>query len=229
MTKNKQSVKNKQCVKCKKVLTLNDFHKNRNEKDGLQRRCKECKKNNPETTKLYRIKNFEKRKIELRKWRQENKQKYNQWTRLYNKKPEVKEKRNIYLKKRFNTDFSFKILHMLRTRIRHVLKTSGSSKSATTIKLVGISVKELKKYLESKFKTGMTWENYGTYGWHIDHIIPCASFDLNKPSEQRKCFHYTNLQPLWWYENLAKGSKMPGEYKGVRSEYKGVRSGEERV
>ena len=79
MTKNKQSVKNKQCVKCKKVLTLNDFHKNRNEKDGLQRRCKECKKNNPETTKLYRIKNFEKRKIELRKWRQENKQKYNQY------------------------------------------------------------------------------------------------------------------------------------------------------
>ena len=109
---------------------------------------------------------------------------------------------------------------MLRTRIRQVLKTSGSSKSATTIKLVGISVKGLKKYLESKFKTGMTWENYGLYGWHIDHIIPCSSFNFSKPSEQRKCFHYTNLQPLWWYENLAKGSKMPDEYTG---EYKGVK------
>jgi len=61
----------------------------------------------------------------------------------------------------------------------------------------------------------MSWDNYGTgYNgkgmeqWHIDHIIPCASFDLSKPSEQKKCFHYTNLQPLWAKDNLRKKDKL---------------------
>ena len=50
----------------------------------------------------------------------------------------------------------------------------------------------------------MTWENHTTHGWHIDHVKPCAVFDLSKPEEQKKCFHYTNLQPLWAKENLSK-------------------------
>lgn len=53
----------------------------------------------------------------------------------------------------------------------------------------------------------MSWENRGNFGWHVDHIKPCASFDLTKPEEQAKCFHYTNLQPLWARENIAKGDK----------------------
>jgi len=58
-----------------------------------------------------------------------------------------------------------------------------------------------------QFKPGMTWDNYGYYGWHIDHKVPCSNFDLSKPEEQYKCFHYTNLQPLWAEENLIKGGK----------------------
>jgi hypothetical protein len=54
----------------------------------------------------------------------------------------------------------------------------------------------------------MNWDNYGFYGWHIDHIRPCASFDLSKPSEQRKCFNYTNLQPLWATENWGKRDSL---------------------
>ena len=54
----------------------------------------------------------------------------------------------------------------------------------------------------------MTWKNWGVKGWHLDHIIPCASFDLSLPEEQKKCFHYTNLQPLWAEDNLSKGSKL---------------------
>jgi len=76
------------------------------------------------------------------------------------------------------------------------------------MKLLNCSIGKLKRYLAKKFYLRvdglkMTLKNYGL--WHIDHIIPCASFDLSKPSEQKKCFHYTNLQPLWAKDNLSKG------------------------
>jgi hypothetical protein len=82
------------------------------------------------------------------------------------------------------------------------------NKSKKTQELLGCCSTELKLYLEQKFKDGMSWENYGLYGWHVDHIIPCASFDLTDLEQQKKCFHYTNLQPLWAEENLEKGSKV---------------------
>ena len=59
-------------------------------------------------------------------------------------------------------------------------------------------------YLDAKFTDGMSWENHGE--WHIDHILPCASFNLLIEDEQRKCFHYTNLQPLWAKDNLSKAA-----------------------
>ena len=64
---------------------------------------------------------------------------------------------------------------------------------------------------ESLFQSGMTWENHGKYGWHIDHIRPCSSFDLTDPEQQKLCCHYTNLQPLWAKDNLSKGYKWDGE------------------
>ena len=68
----------------------------------------------------------------------------------------------------------------------------------------GYSIEELMIHLEALFTVGMTWDNYGYRGWHIDHIIPCSRFDLSLDSEQIKCFHYTNLQPLWMFENISK-------------------------
>ena len=56
----------------------------------------------------------------------------------------------------------------------------------------------------------MNWNNIGK--WHIDHIKPCKSFDLTKSDEQKKCFHYTNLQPLWALDNIKKGAKISKEY-----------------
>ncbi len=76
------------------------------------------------------------------------------------------------------------------------------------MKLVGCSLEDLRNHLESYFAEGMSWDNWGYYGWHIDHIIPCCSFDLTKPEEQKKCFHYSNLQPLWGEENLRKKGKI---------------------
>jgi hypothetical protein len=99
-----------------------------------------------------------------------------------------------------------KIACDLRSRIWSTLK--GKKKYSHFRELVGCSDDFLKEYLESLFQEGMTWHNHGQYGWHIDHIIPCSSFDLTDPEEQKKCFHYTNLQPLWWYDNIKKGTKI---------------------
>lgn len=85
--------------------------------------------------------------------------------------------------------------------------------------LIGCSISELKGYLENLFSDGMSWDNRGMYGWHIDHVKPCASFDLTNEEEVKKCFHYTNLQPLWARDNFVKGSKT-GDGKSIRLQYK---------
>lgn len=132
-------------------------------------------------------------KVCLVEWRKENRKKLN-------------EKHLIYEKNRKLTDPQFKLIKTLRSRLASVIKRQNISKSNSTIDLLGCSVSFLKEYLESKFKEGMTWENHGE--WHIDHIRPCASFNLLDEEEKKKCFHYTNLQPLWAYENLSKGCKF---------------------
>ena len=96
--------------------------------------------------------------------------------------------------------------HALKERMRVALK--GNAKSGRFVELLGCSIEELRAYLQSKFQDGMTWSNYGQFGWHIDHIKPCSYFDLSQPSQQRECFHYTNLQPLWWLDNIKKGATI---------------------
>lgn len=96
----------------------------------------------------------------------------------------------------------------LRGRIRCALK--GIAKSKSTEALLNISFEKFKTYLEQLFQPGMSWDNYGE--WHIDHIIPCAHFDLTDPYQQRICFHYLNMRPLWANENIAKGSMLPDLY-----------------
>lgn len=74
--------------------------------------------------------------------------------------------------------------------------------------LIGCTVEELKRHIESQFEPGMTWENWGYRGWHIDHRTPLASFDLSKSEQVKAAFHFTNLQPLWAGQNLRKGAKL---------------------
>lgn len=96
-----------------------------------------------------------------------------------------------------------RVVENIRRRTRAVL--SGHNKSQATMDLVGVSRDDLMKHLESMFLEGMNWENYGE--WHIDHIRPCSSFDLSDPKQQKICFHYTNLQPMWAEDNLRKAKK----------------------
>ena len=100
-----------------------------------------------------------------------------------------------------------KIRDNLSLRMRLALKEQNLTKRNTTADLVGCSIPFLKEYLEKKFKKGMTWKNQGRFGWHIDHIVPCSKFDLSDPDQQKKCFNYKNLQPLWAKENILKSNK----------------------
>lgn len=171
--------------------------------------------------KEYRLKNKERLNAYRRKWlkgeeAQKKKKEYYLKTREkqlkyfveYRKKPGYKEKFNLYYKKWINnklkTDLHFKLKQQLSHRIFLALK--GAVKSKRTKELLGCTIEQLWIHLEKSFKPGMTKENYGK--WHVDHIRPCASFDLTKPEEQAKCFHYTNLQALWAHENLSKGDKF---------------------
>jgi len=136
------------------------------------------------------------------------------WARRHRGK-RAKEARNWRLRnpekwravtKRSRQRLTHKLAAALRARIRSVLH--GSSKSASTLRLLGCDLSFLMGYLEARFKPGMSWSNYGKV-WHLDHHIPLASYDLSDLSHQRSAFHYSNLRPLFKSENLSKGAKRP--------------------
>lgn len=157
--------------------------------------------------KIYYSDHKKEKKEYIKKYQEEHKDELKIYKKKYQE--EHKKQNNKHANERRKTDINFKISGNLRSRVRLVLK--GNTKSASTIKLLGCPVEFLIAYLQSKFTKGMTWENHGRgWGdkglkeWHIDHIKPCSKFDLSKESEQRKCFHYSNLQPLWALDNLSK-------------------------
>jgi hypothetical protein len=127
------------------------------------------------------------------------------------RKDKEKKQRKQYRKRNKRTDkksFSQKLRKKVAKRIKEALR--NNPKSTTTMKLLGCSILEFTKYMEAKFQPGMAWDNHGIDGWHMDHIRPCASFDLTDPEQQKQCFHYTNLQPLWAEDNLLKSDTWDG-------------------
>jgi hypothetical protein len=138
---------------------------------------------------------------------EKNKEKLLAYKKIYSQENKVKIrvwKRENSLK-RYHNDLNYKIKHTVRRAILKALK--GKDKSKSTLDFLGCSIEYFWDHLESKFTVGMTKKNHGRYGWHIDHKIPCASFDLTCPIQQLACFHYSNLQPLWARDNIKKGAK----------------------
>lgn len=129
------------------------------------------------------------------------------------KDPEAyRARKRAYMKMKRHTDSAFRAVHYLRTRTRNAAVRQGADanrrKRSSASHALGCSYNELRAYLESKFAPGMTWDNAGK--WHIDHIMPLASFDLLDPDQFAKAAHYTNLQPLWAIDNYRKGARLPG-------------------
>lgn len=191
----------KRCTKCQQEKPLSEFYKRKDSKDGYRSHCKSCmgiyekerypsiKKDKQKQRQKYYEDNREKILQSNKDWLDSNKEKRRDYIRSY-------------MKQRYAQDINFKIKHNLRRRIQKAVK----QKNSNTMNLLGCDLEKFKAHIASKFQDGMTWENYGK--WHIDHIKPCASFDLSDPKQQRECFHYTNLQPLWARDNLIKSNNQ---------------------
>lgn len=144
-----------------------------------------------EHAKLSYHKNKETRNKRAREYRKENRDKLKR-SRLKAQQARYKNLTGLDL-----------IKYKLRATVRNSFRRIKQQKPTNTEKLLGCTWEEAKAHIESLFKEGMTWENYGTWGWHVDHIKPVSSFG---PNELHKMNHITNLQPLWREENIAKSN-----------------------
>ena len=209
----------KKCRCCQIEKSFLEFHRQKSQKDGYRAVCKQCRWSEidqyrrdhrdelKEKSRLYRIENPNVNKDYyscntdyFESYRQTHKVHYKQW-REKNRKY-----LNLYLRNKRSTDVNFRLLCHLRSRISTLVRRGTKSKTSLTKSLLGCSIDEFRKYIETKFVGGMDWKNYGK--WHLDHIIPCSSFDFSVISNLSKCFHYTNFQPLWATDNLRKGDRV---------------------
>jgi hypothetical protein len=217
-------MKSKICSRCKIEKNIFQFNNRKTSSDGKRSSCKECENleikkwrlNNKEKVKLqkqrYLKKNHKKNLDRGKKYREDNKEKnltrnilWRQKNEEYFKKYYQKNKIKIHrqISKRKKIDILFKLSSLYRSRINKVI---GSNKHTTTFEIIGCSPDVLRKHLEKKFTDGMSWDNHGLFGWHIDHIIPLSSAKTKE--ELYKLCHYSNLQPLWAKENLRKSNKV---------------------
>lgn len=184
----------KVCNICNNEKNLTEFYK----KHSYCKKChlikkQEWRKNNLEEYKKQTKNYYEKsKKIQAekkKKWISENRKKY-----------------NSYWTNRKKKDILFKLKTQMRSRICNYLGFMKVTKKNKTMEVLGCTPQELKEHLEKQFVDGMNWDNYGVKGWNIDHIIPLSS--AKNEEEFYKLCHFTNLQPLWWRDNLIKRDKI---------------------
>lgn len=160
-----------------------------------------------EAAKLARKANPEKHKLALAKHIEANRDKINARNSANRKENRAltRAKSTADGKRHYHSNVNNRISQNLRVRMRHALNYQSVKRQTSVYELVGCTISQLRCYLEGMFKEGMSWENRRL--WHIDHIKPCALFDLRELDRQKECFHYTNLQPLWAGENMKKGKR----------------------
>ena len=219
----------KKCTKCFKLLPLTDYYLDRTAitKVGYFAKCKTCckeyqdkkKKNSVDTNvteKTCSICNQNKPVTEYYK-SYRHKDGYFKWcgkchdertqNKLYNPRVKRTKEYMIEYKRKQKEDPNYKIKYALRTNLKSQLIKKNASKDNRTLQYVGCSLEFFRKWMEYNFDKNMSWDNRGKY-WHIDHIMPCASYDLSKQEEIYKCYNWTNLRPLNGTENIEKSNKV---------------------
>lgn len=191
---------------------LEEFHKDKNSKDGRCHTCKSCAgiraknhyaENQKEKTRYqreYYVENRDEVLASKKSYYIENKEEIALYKKEHSKL--YKDRRNVNEKIRRDSDPIYKLGISLRNRIYKFFK--GKNRSKKSLELIGCSIESAKYYIELRFKPGMTWDNYGA--WHIDHIYPLSLAKSTK--ELEKLCHYSNLQPLWARPNIIKSNKI---------------------
>lgn len=211
----------KTCSKCKEEKSVEEFHKRKASKDGLRPDCKSCV--NTQSKAHYYANHqliLERRKGE-RDANPEGRRAYYQLNRKsildqrkthYNENRQAILQSNIgYERERLKLDPAFRIIKNIRRNLHHILK--GKHNHAPTLELLGCTGEEWRSHLESTFKSGMTWGNYGQGEgkWQVDHIMPVSSFEQEDHLQRLICWNYRNTQALWSHENMAKGDTISTE------------------
>ena len=185
------------CSKCKIEKSIERFCKDKSKKSGYKSQCNLCIYLR---TKIYKSKNASILSAKRKKYYEDNKELHNFNSKIY--RQNNREKLKLKQKEKYQNNPLYKIKVNVRRRINKVLH----DKTMSSFDIVGCSAEELKIYIEKQFTEGMSWKNYGKFGWHIDHIMP---LDSGKTEEEIvKLCNYTNLQPLWCNENWEKGKKI---------------------
>lgn len=193
----------KKCTQCKEIKSINKFGIRNKVKNIRHEWCRICLNS---YAKKYREQNQQKIKVGQKKYYEE---KGRELKKIYDKKHLARSREKERL--RYQTDSNFRMKKILRSRFAKVLR--GQKKSNSLIEYLGADLPFIRKWIAFQFDDNMSWKNQGKY-WHIDHVIPCNSFDLSIEEDRYKCFHWRNLRPLEGSENDSKSDKIiPSEIK----------------
>jgi hypothetical protein len=228
----------KRCAKCHCLVSVSCYSKCRHHKDGLHSYCKSCDRRIQSSGKYKKARSTpeskarrlasnrkqenvkariawnrsEKGKAKAREYHvsEKGKAKVNEW-KLANRDTILEKQRRRH-RDRMESDINYRISKTLRSRIGSAIR--GKCKRGSAIRDLGCTTEEFKVYMSTKFKDGMSWDNWGVRGWHIDHIVPLSCFDLSDREQFLRACHYTNTQPLWAKDNLRKSNSVDVK-KGV--------------
>jgi len=192
------------CVQCNEEKDVSEFYNQSGKK--IWKICKICSR---KKARDWKKENKDRNNKITNEWRQINKNHIYEYGREYNEKNknERRIKQNIRGKERRKTDKKYAIRCRLSTRLLKFWKGHGKNKN--TMKLLGCNLEFFLKWLEFQFLSEMLFENRDT--WHIDHVIPCSRFNLKDEKEQHKCFHWSNMKPMFSLDNIKKNNKIKKE------------------
>lgn len=213
----KKTGRGSKCKECSRLVSKEYGEKHRKERTEYNKRWadenKEYTKEKEKKDPCFKPKSQTRKEITYEEVREKKREEYRRFSEKNPRK--IKEyqksaapKRLKQVKEREQKDLDFKFRRRLRHRINLALK--GQSRETSSLQLLGCSMSFFRNWIEKNFEQGMNWENYG-YGknkWNLDHNIPCSSFDLNSTEQQKICFHWSNIFPMWQRFNFSKNDNI---------------------
>jgi hypothetical protein len=203
------------CNNCQISKHRDEFHKREAASSGVASWCKICRNEHHKQPEIR-----QQRKNSSRSWiqRPENGHKKSTYHATFYSNPEnlaakIKSQ-NERNKVRKQEDPGFLLACTMRTRLNAAIRSN--CKGGSAVKDLGCSIEFFRTFIESQFKEGMAWGNYGNRKgqWNLDHKAPLSWFDLSDPIHVGLACNYRNMRPMWASDNVAKGNKIDWSLAG---------------